>query len=640
MFRRSIVLIAVIACALPACGGVVFVDNSKPAGGDGSAQRPLTSIAAAASMGDVIYVAETATPYLESVSLRSGQVLIGSAYGLEALRAEKRIDLGETPVAAIQGPGPTIAGTISVSGNNIIAGCTIVAERITGIVSSGSSGPISIRNVYLRPSKGGFGIFLQQHSGPVEIVGGGLESVGDGSGLTLIGGSGDVTIDRFPITGSFATAIRISGRSSGAVLFRAGSKIRIDDAMQDAVVLENMPAAASVRFEQSLQIRGRRRGFVATGVRRVLVMGGGSSISTANAAALDVRQSGGELTFQSVSAENVTEGVVIDSVHARVTITGEEGKPGSGGTIRGARAYGIRVEQSRDVHLANMTIADSGSNLPIKGAKCAGEFDRNTSVVCHAALFLRHITSSSFENMAVEGGGAVGVNANNIRDVTFSGLTVRRASGESFEAGVLLQEIIGTILFRLCEFADNAGGELMIAQRFNSGRLTLDRCTVSAAERPATELLQMQVGGFAHLDVELNGARMHDNTGAGIRATASEHASLSLAIADLYTSNVGGTALEVTAQQSSRGALLLRGAYFAPSSVPLVAVEAADSAEVCADFAGNHFPEDVPNPIRLVSRSATGRLKVVTSGQSADSAVIAKAMTEGSGKIETISGCR
>src|SRR5439155_16001803 len=269
------------------------------------------------------------------------------------------------------------------------------------------------------------------------------------------------------------------------VLLGAGSKIRIDDSTQDAIVIENMPVSASVHFEQALQIRGRGRGFVAAGVHNLLVTGAGSTISTANGAALDVRRSGGELRFQSVSAENVLEGIVIDGMHGRVSITGDGGRAGSGGTVRGARAYAVRVEQSGDVHLANMMLIDSGSNIPIKGAKCAGDFDPNTFVVCHAALFLRHVTSSSFENLVVDGGGAVGVNANNVRDLSFTGLTVRRAGAESFESGVLLQEISGTILFRLCEFADNAGGELMIVQRFNSGRLTLDRCTLSSADRSA-----------------------------------------------------------------------------------------------------------------------------------------------------------
>src|SRR5438128_2115533 len=83
---------------------------------------------------------------------------------------------------------------------------------------------------------------------PFTSIGGGGQATNEGSGIAAVGGDGEVTIDRFPLTGSFAAAVRIADRRLGAVTFRNGSSIRTDDAADDAISVSNMPASAPVTF--------------------------------------------------------------------------------------------------------------------------------------------------------------------------------------------------------------------------------------------------------------------------------------------------------------------------------------------------------------------------------------------------------
>ena len=578
----------------------IFVDNRAAAPGQGTRQWPFATLALAASssgVGDVIYVVESPAPYSDSIVLKKGQILAGSAFGLDAVRTELHVDTG-VEVPAVQGPGPEIHGTITTSGDNVVAGCTLVAEGVTAIAASGAFGAITVRNVYFKTSKGGFAIFLQDQHGKVMIAGGAVDASLAGSGLGFAGGEGEIIVDRCPISGEFTTALRIIGRRLGAITFRRGSKLRIADAGDDAIDLRDLDRSAPLVFDDAVTVRGRRRGLVATNVGK-LTLGGASTLSTTNAAALDIRDSGVELSFESVSAAGVApgtldEGIVLDRVHGRIAITGIEGKAGTGGAILHARSNGIRIAQTSNVHIAGVTLTDSGVNGQTKGVRCAGAFDVNSTAVCRAALYLRHVTDSTFENIVVDGGGAIGINANNLRDVTFSGLDVHRAGDETFESGVLLQEVGGTITFSASTFADNAGSEILIEQRFNDGRLVLDRCTLSAPQRPevAKQLLEVQVFGTAKLDVAVRNSAMRDSVGSAIEASAAENSSLALSVIDTTLQHFGHGIIAAAATQTSHLAVTIHGSQFAAPAVrerAWVDVAGTDSAAVCVDVSGNRF---------------------------------------------------
>ncbi|HXH39448.1 MAG TPA: hypothetical protein VNN08_12535 [Thermoanaerobaculia bacterium] len=629
--KRSwfLTLLMVFTGAAAASANAVFVDNRATPGGNGTRQWPFTTIGQAVQSGSVVYVAESSAPYTESVTLRRGQMLIGSAFGLDAARVEFHADIGAESVPAVQGPGPAIHGTIATSGDNVIAGCTIFAEGVSGVSGSGAIGTLTVRNVYFKSSRAGFAIALLEQQGKVNISGGAIDAAERGSGIALDGGYGDVVIDHFPISGEFNAAVRIQGHKSGTITFRRGSKLHVGDAFDDAVVIAGIERPGAVLFEDTIDVRGRRRGLVANKVAR-LVIGGSSTLSTANAAALEVHDSGVELSFESVSAEGVApgtleDGIILDGVHGKVSVTGVEGKRGTGGAILHARGNGMRIVQSSNIRVAGITLTDSGVNKPSRGVHCAGAFDVNSTAICHAAIYLRHISDSAFENIVVDGGSAMGINANNIRDVTFGGLDVHGAGDETFESGVLLQEAGGTITFSRCSFADNAGSEMLVEQRYNNGRIVLDRCTLAATARPqvAPHLLEVRTFGTSRLDVELRTADLKDNLGSAIDAAAAENSSLSLDASDSSLQHFGHGVIAMASRQSGNAQLILHGNTVVAlvSDRAWVDVSASDAATACVDVTANRFSSVTGTVIHLAA-SPRSSMRVI-GGTAGDARAIA-----------------
>jgi len=649
MIRSAFLIIFLaLAGATAASGDVVFVDNRATPGGNGTRQWPFTTInqgVQGANSGAVVYVVETSNPYIESVTLKKGQMLIGSAFGLDAVRTELKFDTGVTGVPAQQGPGPAIHGTIVTTGDNVIAGCTVFAEGVTGVVGSGAIGKLTVRNVYFKTTKAGFGIYLQEQQGNVDISGGSIEATDRGSGIGMDGGYGVVVIDRMPISGEFTAAVRIQGRKSGSVTFRRGSKLHVRDAFDDAVVISGIERPGAVVFEDTMDVRGRRRGVVVNKVAK-LVIGGASILSTANAAALEVHDSGVELSFESVSAQGIApgtldEGIILDGVHGKVSITGVEGKRGSGGAILHARGNGMRIVQSSNIRINGITITDSGVNKPARGVKCAGNFQENSTAVCRAALYLRHITDSNFENIVVDGGSAMGINANNIRDVTFGGLDVHGAGDETFESGVLLQEAGGTITFSRSSFVDNAGSEMLIEQRYNNGRIVLDRCTLAATGRPevAPHLLEVRTFGASRIGVELRTADLKDNLGSAIDAQAGENSSLSVDASESSMQHFGHGVVTVGARQNGNAQLIFKG----NSVVALVSdrawvdVAAADAATVCVDLSANRF-SSMPGTVVRLAAGAQSSMRVIGAPSSDGKAIAAMVAAANGGAVTAVEG--
>jgi hypothetical protein len=618
MIRTAFVLI-ILAFAGAAFGAsVVFVDNRVPVGGNGSREQPFNTIAMGVNSATIVYVAESDKPYNESVRLRKGQMLIGSAFGLDAVRTDLHVETDVIGVPAVQGPGPAIHGTIAVTGDNIIAGCTLFGEGVSSINGIGAIGMLTIRNVYVKSSLAGFAIYLQDQQGKVDIAGGSIEAANRGSGIGIVGGYGDVVIDHFPIAGEFNSAVRIQGRRSGTVTFRRGSKLRVRDAFDDAVVITMIERSAAVVFEDTIEVRGRRRGLVIDRVAKV-VIGGASILNTANGAALEVHDSGVNLSFESVSAQGVApgtldEGIILDRVHGPVSITGVEGKIGTGGAILHARGNGIRIDHADHVRVAGVTLTDSGVNKPARGVRCAGNFEVNSTAICRAALYLRHISDSTFENIVIDGGSAIGINANNIRNVTFGGLDVHQAGDETFESGVLLQEASGTITFSRSSFVDNAGSEMLIEQRFNNGKIVLDRCTLAATGRPqvAPYLIELRSFGNAKVEVEIRNGDLRDNLGSAIDAAASETSSLSIDTRDSSLQHFGHGIMTVAAKQGANARVTLRNNMVVAlaSDRPWVDVAATDGGSVCADIAANRF-SSVPGTVINLTASQQARISVV-----------------------------
>ncbi|MEK6374808.1 MAG: right-handed parallel beta-helix repeat-containing protein [Acidobacteriota bacterium] len=644
MTGRLLLLLLILTSflALPAAAAgrrVIFVDNSRDGEGDGSYERPFKRLSSAQTAGsynggEVIYVAEGSAPYDESITLRRGQYFIGAAYGLETLRTDLRMELDAPIVAAVQGPGPTIRGTVTVAGDNLVAGFTVATAGPAAISASGAAGQVTIRNTYVRTSNRAMGIVLSGVDHPVTIAGGGLEATAEGNGIAIWGGNGEVTFDGFAVGGNFANAIDVRGRTRGAVTFRGRAAIKIADATQPAVTIAN--CAGRVEIAVPLQITARAPGLSIT-QSTAKISGGSSWIATTDATALEIRDANVEAAFVSVSAVGLEggrlrEGIVVDKLRGTLVISGENERPASGGTIRNARLHGIAVTQSSNVRIAHMVLTDDGGG---DRAKCDEQIESKTNLHCRAALYLRHVARSEFSNVTVSGGKQIGLNANNLEDVVFGGLEIRGVGDDAAEAAAVIDEVRGNVRFNRCVFEDAAGGAIVVAQQFNAGRMIFDRCTIGAAGRPvaAPYLLTFRSSAAGRLDIEVRNADVHDNAGSAVRAEAAGRSVLRLAFVDSHVQRFGRTAIEVFAREQAQTSLSFeRADVMTPAVVdrPAVTVAASDGASACVAVVHSRvYVAAAVAPIRLTG-TPNARLGVVrdtTGGPAIDAPAGAAALS-------------
>lgn len=619
---RSRLLLSILFCvaiASSAAAGVIYVDN-RAASGNGSLDTPFPTLGEAQRVsrtGDVIYVAVGSGEYRESLTLKRGQMLIGAAYGLDAARVEFNAAISAPSLPAVQGTGPLIRGGIYAAGGNVIAGCTLAPDSGPALAAFSPEGRLDVRAVFIQPARRAIGISLQASDAPVSIVGGSLISADYGSGIFIDGGRGDIAIDHFPVSGSFSTAVAIRGRRGGKISFGSAAPLRVDDASGDAVSIAGNEG--TIAFDRPLRIATRSggRGLVVARSTRVTVAGR-SSIDTVNATALDVRDAALDATFERISAAGVApgrlnEGVVLDKSKGRLAITGNEANEvASGGTIRNAQLYGIRIVQSEAVRVANVDITDSGS----AATKCPADIVADTNVRCAAGMYLRHLASSRFEHIRING-GAVGVNTNNVSDLTFDKLDVRNTGATRTDPAVLMQESGGTITLNGCTIADGSGGQLAIEQRFNRVAFVLTRCAIAAPQRPmASEaLVAVRAAGQGSVTFDLAESDLRENAGSAIRAEAREQSSIAIAVQSSTALNLGGSFLDVAAAEGSAVRVTMHATRVVArgSDRSLVAVNLTGAARGCVDVSGNELISGgtVP-PIAIAARSPQVQLQVVS----------------------------
>ena len=221
-----------------------------------------------------------------------------------------------------------------------------------------------------------------------------------------------------------------------------------------------------------------------------------------------------------------------------------------------------------------------------------------TNLLCRAALFLRHLSDSEFEDLTIEGGGQVGINANNISNLRFSNIRIHHVGAAAYEPGVLIDEMLGDVKFSRLEVGDSGGGAIQLHQRFNRGRFLCDRCTLAQNERPGSApfLIDGEVRGEGSLGLELSNLDLHDNAASAIRMEASDRSSLSVSLSASTAQRLGGSVLEVLAQQSSRARVSVDNVQItAPGTRDrsLLDVQlrggASGTAKACVDLRANRF---------------------------------------------------
>jgi hypothetical protein len=171
------------------------VNATAPAGGDGSAERPLRSLheaEEASGAGDTIVIARGSGIYTEGIALERGQTLTASA---------------EPAAAALP----------------------IIRVNEQAAITARDAADLVIRDVAIELSGSARGFVLERVSGSVSIRGGHASGSTSAAAIDVDGGDAAINLDAFSIALKSGTAVAIRNRSAGALSFANGCVLTADD---------------------------------------------------------------------------------------------------------------------------------------------------------------------------------------------------------------------------------------------------------------------------------------------------------------------------------------------------------------------------------------------------------------------------
>ncbi|WP_083885847.1 Ig-like domain-containing protein [Synechococcus sp. PCC 7336] len=448
-----------------------FIDSGTGGSSDGTLANPFTSIADFNAVnngagnnpgvGDNIFLATGAGTYTDGIILQDNQTLLGQGVAGTTLDAEFGITLAafSNSLPSINGIRPTISNGsgdgISLAAGNTIRGLDIGDAAGFGI-SGAAVGNLTIGEVSLNNTLGGG--FNVGTSGNLGVTFDSLSSGGGTNGVNLVGTTGSFAANGGSIGGSSGTAFNVNGgtanvtyegtlsqtnaASTVAVSNKTGGTVDFNGAIiantgtATAINLTNNTSTA-VNFDGGLDIdTASGTGFNAIGGGTVNVTGASNTINTTNGIGLNLAGTtlgASGVTFQSISASGGSEGILIRNggTTGFFTVTGSGSIDGSGGTIQNTTTNGIRIENTNNVTLNNMTLLNANTT--------------DTAANTNAALELTDIIDVDIDNLSISGTTEDhGIFATNVTDFDLSNSTIQSAGNGLNEHGIFLVDLRGT----------------------------------------------------------------------------------------------------------------------------------------------------------------------------------------------------
>lgn len=386
------------------CGGVGFLHAT---GGGAVTVTGATNITGvAATFAGMSVDANTSALTFNGVTVNKAT----AGTGVIITNSTGAVNTGVLAVTASNGAG--LIYSLSSGGLTAAAGSTIAATNAQGILSlTGTNWNGQFTSVSSTNSAGA-GIDLTGISGTLNIAGGAISgSAGIGlSGANALGtltyggsitktsagklvsltgiGAGTVTLSGALSCTGACTGIDVLNRNAGTYTFSNASKT-VTTATNPAVTLSTNTGASIVFSGGGLAITTTSgAGFAATGgANSIEVTGTGNVISSTTGRALEVTNStigAAGLTFQSVSANGATNGILLNNTGstAGLTVTGVAAAA-SGGTIQNTTGNGIRLINTRSPSFNLMSI-NSTVGSGIKGTGGVTNFSLTNSTISNS----------------------------------------------------------------------------------------------------------------------------------------------------------------------------------------------------------------------------------------------------------------
>jgi uncharacterized repeat protein (TIGR01451 family) len=305
---------------------------------------------------------------------------------------------------------------IFVADGSYTGGLTLLANQL--IVGDGSSSDLAtVTGVTVPP----YSTSLPTFSGTDPVITSAANGINLGSDNTVRGltvgnttGTGLAGVGVGTLTVSEAT---ING-TGGGVDINGGTL---------AVTLDSLSANSST--EEGIRLVN------VSGDFDVLAPGG--SITTNNVPAVDIDGAPLDLgiTMLSISANNATNGILVQNTTGSFTVTGSGSTDGSGGTISTITNRGASFINTANIALSNVTFNNASTT---NGGSCTS-LDNSG---CNAAIHLQNTTSVTLTNVDASNSVQQGINGLNVTDFSLLNSTVT-GCGDAVNEGCLRMVNLG-----------------------------------------------------------------------------------------------------------------------------------------------------------------------------------------------------
>jgi hypothetical protein len=525
-------------------GRVWYVLNNAGVNGNGQSQSPfnvLSSAISASTAGTTatdtdtifVYAGDGTTNNLATASiLKAKQNFTGQGTAL-TVNGNTLVNAGSFPLI---GNTLTLANDVVVNGidmstttNSALVGASTTGLSVTvrnlttstGTVLNLSgathpTGTVSLTKVTASGSGSGSVHFsLTNVDATVSVTDTTSSLAGAGTNTKAIDISGGTGSFTYPGTisntgsGTNGGGISVASKTGSSTVTLSGTTITLNTGANTAFNMSGNSSGTTVNINPAgggsgLDITTTSgTGFNATGGGTISVQGSGNTISSGTGTALNVTSTtigASGLTFQSISANGGTNGIVLSSTGSSggLTVTGTTGstsKDGSGGTIQ------------------NMTGADAS---PVQNATVGiGVYMNNTRDVS-----LNHMNLHDFSNYAV-----IGTTVTNFT-MTYSVVSGTNGTSQSGvgEGAVYFTGLSGSATI---DHSDFSGGATDTFHVFNDGSQTLNRITITNCSFAMTNTTGSDAIGF-------------QATGGTFNATI-QSSTITAARSDLFQLNLLGT---------------------------------------------------------------------------------------------------
>jgi hypothetical protein len=210
----------------------------------------------------------------------------------------------------------------------------------------------------------------------------------------------------------------------------------------------------------------------------------------------------------------------VRDTNGALTVAGT-GSAGSGGTIQSTTQRGARFTNATGIGLSWMNFTNNGTNQD--AAATCGDGLNGTNTNCGAGIDLQGVTGVTLDRLALSGGTQMGVNGNNVTNLTITNSTVQNVGDEVNEDGVQLVNLKGTCTMTDATFSGNFHRQLELQNSGAGNALTslnITRVTFNRGTYVSTAAQGMLVAGHngAAMNVTVQDSDFLNNFGSGFFA--------------------------------------------------------------------------------------------------------------------------